>query len=149
MWFCKRAANVLLSIFRKLVEFDIIKALFKPLHLYGWKSLWNHKMHETRTNCFRSKKRSTTLRQAKTGKHKCQNVIAMLLLHWYVAVTFQQFKTPICGAAFFIFSHYIFTLYSIRLLLYKYSSEVLYAKCIYMICEKVFRLLFMFDTNFN
>ena len=30
-------------------------------------------MQETRNNCFGSKKCSTTLRQAKTGKHECRN----------------------------------------------------------------------------
>ena len=40
-------------------------------------------MQETRSNCFGSKKRSTTLLQAKTGKHECRNVTAiMLLLHF-------------------------------------------------------------------
>ena len=45
-------------------------------------------MQETRNNCFRSKICSTTLRQAKTGKHECrkyatmkQHVTATLLLH--------------------------------------------------------------------
>ena len=33
-------------------------------------------MQETRNNCFRSKKRSTTLLQTKTGKHECQPVKA-------------------------------------------------------------------------
>ena len=33
-------------------------------------------MQETRNNCFGSKKRSTTLLQAKTGKHECRNVTA-------------------------------------------------------------------------
>ena len=31
-------------------------------------------MQETCNNCFGSKKRSTTLLQTKTGKHKCRNV---------------------------------------------------------------------------
>ena len=35
-------------------------------------------MGETRNNCFGSKKCSTTLRQAKTGKHEWQNITAML-----------------------------------------------------------------------
>ena len=39
-------------------------------------------MQETRNNCFKSKKRSTTLHQAKTGKHECRNVTATLLLHF-------------------------------------------------------------------
>ena len=34
-------------------------------------------MQKPRNNCFESKKRSTTLRQAKTGKHECRNVTAM------------------------------------------------------------------------
>ena len=33
-------------------------------------------MQETRNNCFGLKKRSTTLRQAKTGKHECRNITA-------------------------------------------------------------------------
>ena len=33
-------------------------------------------MQETRNNCFGSKKRSTTLLQAKIGKHECRNVTA-------------------------------------------------------------------------
>ena len=33
-------------------------------------------MQETRNNCFGSEKRSTTLRQAKTGKHENRNVTA-------------------------------------------------------------------------
>ena len=33
-------------------------------------------MQETRNNCFGSKKRSTTLLQAKTVKHECRNVTA-------------------------------------------------------------------------
>ena len=33
-------------------------------------------MQETRNNCFGSKKHSTTLFQAKTGKHECRNVTA-------------------------------------------------------------------------
>ena len=37
-------------------------------------------MQETRKNCFGSKIRSTTLRQANTGKRECQNVTATLLL---------------------------------------------------------------------
>ena len=37
-------------------------------------------MQETRNNCFGSKKRSKTLRQAKTGKHERRNVTATVLL---------------------------------------------------------------------
>ena len=37
-------------------------------------------MQETRNNCFQSKKRSTTLLQAKTGKHKCRNITATALV---------------------------------------------------------------------
>ena len=33
-------------------------------------------MHETRNNCFGSKECSTTLRQAKKGKHESRNVTA-------------------------------------------------------------------------
>ena len=33
-------------------------------------------MQETRNNCFGSKICSTTLRQAKTGKHECRNITA-------------------------------------------------------------------------
>ena len=33
-------------------------------------------MQETRNSCFGSKKHSTTLLQAKTGKHECRNVTA-------------------------------------------------------------------------
>ena len=33
-------------------------------------------MQETRNNCFWPKKRCTTFRQAKTGKHECRNVTA-------------------------------------------------------------------------
>ena len=36
-------------------------------------------MQKTRNNCFGSKKCNTTLRQAKTSKHKCRNVTAMYL----------------------------------------------------------------------
>ena len=32
-------------------------------------------MQEARNNCFESKKRSTTLRQAKTGKHECRTLL--------------------------------------------------------------------------
>ena len=39
-------------------------------------------MPETRNNCFGSKKRSTTLLQAKTVKHECRNVTATLQLHF-------------------------------------------------------------------
>ena len=76
-------------------------------------------MQSTRNNCFGSKKRSTTLRQAKTGKHEGQNV--KLLLHFgtraylfstrnnccefpaFYGVTFPSviksyFKTPVFGA---------------------------------------------------
>ena len=35
-------------------------------------------MPETYNNCFGLKKCSTTLRQAKTGKHDCRNVTAIL-----------------------------------------------------------------------
>ena len=34
-------------------------------------------MQETLNNCFRSKKSSMTLHQAKTGKHECRNKTAM------------------------------------------------------------------------
>ena len=34
----------------------------------------HHKTQETRNNCFLPKKCSTTLRQAKAGKHECQNI---------------------------------------------------------------------------
>ena len=37
-------------------------------------------MQETRNNCFGSKKRSTILLQAETGKHECRNVTATVLL---------------------------------------------------------------------
>ena len=64
-------------------------------------------MQKTRNNCFGSKNCSTTLRQAKTGKHKCRNVTATLLLRvscilWYCFQNdFQPyFKTPVCGARF-------------------------------------------------
>ena len=44
-------------------------------------------MQETRNSCFRSKKRSTTIRQAKTGKYECRNVhccyISALVLTWF------------------------------------------------------------------
>ena len=49
-------------------------------------------MQETRNNCFRSKKRSTTLLQAKTGKHEFRNVVAEM--HKYVAVTFRHSCSP-------------------------------------------------------
>ena len=43
---------------------------------------YRHKMQENRSNCFGSKKRSSTLRQAKTDKHKCGNITeTYLLLH--------------------------------------------------------------------
>ena len=44
-------------------------------------------MQETCNNCFGSKKLSTTLLQAKTGKHECQNVTAMYVA---VVVTMMQ-----------------------------------------------------------
>ena len=62
----------------KLVFWSMIKNNFDIQH---------HKMQETRNNCFGSKKRSTTLRQAKIYKHECWNITAS-----YV------FKTPVCGA---------------------------------------------------
>ena len=37
----------------------------------------HHNVQETCNNCFGSKIRSTTLRQAKTGKHESRNVTAM------------------------------------------------------------------------
>ena len=54
-------------------------------------------MQETRNNCFGSKKRSTTLRHAKKGKHECRNVLASY------GVIFQSviksfFITPVFGA---------------------------------------------------
>ena len=79
-------------------------------------------MQETRNNNFGSKKCSTTLRQAKTGKHECRNVTATSLLHFgtraydpkqllrvscilwcYFQSDFQlYFKTPVCGDPFSI-----------------------------------------------
>ena len=44
-------------------------------------------MQETRNNCFGSKKRSTTLLQAKTVKHECRNATVVAL---YVAVAFRH-----------------------------------------------------------
>ena len=49
--------------------------------------LWrlHHQMQETHNNCFGSKKYSTTLLQAKTGKHECRIITAKyckLLLHF-------------------------------------------------------------------
>ena len=42
-------------------------------------------MQETRNSCFGSKERSTTLLQAKTGKHECRNVtIVARFLHLMV-----------------------------------------------------------------
>ena len=40
----------------------------------------HYKMQETRNNYFGLKKRSMTLRQAKTGKHECRNVKATQLV---------------------------------------------------------------------
>ena len=65
-------------------------------------------MQETGNNCFGSKKRSATLRQAKTGKHECRKVTVTYynncceFLASY-GVTFQSvikscFKTPVFGA---------------------------------------------------
>ena len=45
-------------------------------------------MQETRNNFFGSKKCSTTLRQAKTGKHECQKLTA-------IAVTFRLSCLPV------------------------------------------------------
>ena len=48
----------------------------------------HHKMQETCNNCFGSKICSTTLRQAKTGKHKWRNVITMyftLRMYCYIS----------------------------------------------------------------
>ena len=50
-------------------------------------------MQETRNNCFGSKKRSTTLLQAKTGKHECRNVTAR-----FQSVIKPFIKTPVYGA---------------------------------------------------
>ena len=48
-------------------------------------------MQETPKNYFWSKKRNTTLRQAKTGKHECQDVTETVI---------QSFlKTPVCRAS--------------------------------------------------
>ena len=47
-------------------------------------------MHETRNNCFGSKKRSTTLLQAKTGKHECWNVTAFR--HSFFVLTWFRLK---------------------------------------------------------
>ena len=33
-------------------------------------------MQETRNDCFKLKKRNTTLREAKTRKHECRNIAA-------------------------------------------------------------------------
>ena len=86
-------------------------------------------MQETRNNCFRSKKCSTTLRQAKTGKQECRNVTATYMSSLVLTcfclmkgcaaffrldcceflasydVILQSdiqlyFKTPVCGAPF-------------------------------------------------
>ena len=45
-------------------------------------------MQKTRNNCSGSKKRSTALLQAKTGKHECRNVTAT-----YVAITLPKNAT--------------------------------------------------------
>ena len=42
----------------------------------------HHQKQETRNNCFGLKKRSTTLLQAKTGKHECRNITGTLLLYF-------------------------------------------------------------------
>ena len=47
-------------------------------------------MQETRNSCFGSKKRRTTLRQAKTGKRECRNVTAT-----YVAIIFRHSYLPV------------------------------------------------------
>ena len=63
-------------------------------------------MQETHNNCFRSKIRSMTLRQAKTGKNQCQYK-AMLLLHYilYFSNLFTKFIVH-------IFTHELSTNYS-------------------------------------
>ena len=60
-------------------------------------------MQETRNNCFGSKRRSTTLLRAKTGKHECRNVTATYVADASDGVIFQSvikpfFKTPVFGA---------------------------------------------------
>ena len=45
-------------------------------------------MQETHNNCFGLKKRSTTLRKAKTGKHKCRNNCCEFLA--FYGITFQS-----------------------------------------------------------
>ena len=41
-------------------------------------------MLETRNNCFGSKKRSTAILQAKTGKHECRNIKSTSVIQLYL-----------------------------------------------------------------
>ena len=50
-------------------------------------------MQETRNYCFGSKICSTSLRQAKTGKHLCQNMPVTLLLHFGTPVYLTKGRT--------------------------------------------------------
>ena len=61
-------------------SFRIIPFVWTPLKVDWWLYIhfeeWQQKMQETRNNCIGSKIRSTTLRQAKKGKHECRNITA-------------------------------------------------------------------------
>ena len=58
-------------------------------------------MQETRNNCFGSKKGGTSLLQAKTGKHECQNRTAKYIASYgaiFQSVIQSYFTMPFFGA---------------------------------------------------
>ena len=73
-------------------------------------------MQETRNNCFRLKKRSTTLLQAKTGKHECRNVTATFGIRAYLfsltkgRATFLRPETIVAS-----FMHFMVLLFKVSL----------------------------------
>ena len=52
-------------------------------------------MQETHNNCFGSKKCSTTLRQAKTGKRECRNITATYLFS--TTISYIQHSKTLCS----------------------------------------------------
>ena len=75
-------------------------------------------MQETRNNCFETKKCSTTHRQAKTGKHECQNVAGLCeFLASYGVIfkmIFNQLQNASLKLASFFVDHNVFLILNSR-----------------------------------
>ena len=74
-------------------------------------------MQETRNSCFGSKKHSTTLLQARTGKQEYQNVTAT-----YLAVTFRHSCLPVFAGRSFVVFFFAFKLLDYAVFIWKLSA---------------------------